>query len=127
MHNREHVVLIRPADNGLVLHTLFYEDELHAANKTNAPKVKFSANELDMAKSLVKQLTAPFKPDEFNDTYRDNVERLIEQKRKGQKMTIVKQPKKAPVIDLMEALKESLKSAPSSRAGKKRSARSKAA
>jgi len=127
MHNREHVVLIRPADNGLVLHTLFYEDELHAANKTNAPKVKFSANELDMAKSLVKQLTAPFKPDEFNDTYRDNVERLIEQKRKGQKMTIVKQPKKASVIDLMEALKESLKSAPSSRAGKKRSARSKAA
>ena len=53
MHNREHVVLIRPADGGLVLHTLYYEDELHKANKAEAPKTKFSAKELDMAKSLV--------------------------------------------------------------------------
>ena len=48
--------------------------------------------------------------DDFKDAYRENVERLIEQKRKGQKITIVKQPRKAPVIDLMEALKRSLKS-----------------
>jgi len=112
MHNREHVVLIRPADGGLVLHTLYYEDELHKGNKAEAPKTKFSGKELDMAKSLVQHLTAKFKPGEFHDTYRENVERLIEEKKKGEKITTVKQPRRAPVIDLMEALKRSLQSKP---------------
>jgi DNA end-binding protein Ku len=111
MHNREHVVLIRPANGGLVLHTLYYPDELHKANRAETPKAKYTAKELELAKSLVEQLAAPFKPNEFEDTYRANVERLIEQKKKGQKVTAVRQPAKAPVIDLMEALKRSLKSA----------------
>jgi DNA end-binding protein Ku len=44
------------------------------------------------------------------DTYRENVERLIEEKKKGEKITTVKQPRKAPVTDLMDALKKSLQS-----------------
>jgi|HubBroStandDraft_5_1064220.scaffolds.fasta_scaffold147572_2 DNA end-binding protein Ku len=112
MHNREHVVLIRPSDGGLVLHTLYYPDELHKTNRSEVPKTKYTAKELELAKSLVNHLTAPFKPQEFKDTYRENVERLIEQKSKGQKITTVKQPRKAPVVDLMEALKRSLKSVP---------------
>jgi DNA end-binding protein Ku len=112
MHNREHVVLIRPSEGGLVLHTLYYENELHERNKAETPKTKFSAKELDMAKSLVQHLTAKYKPGEFHDTYRDNVERLVEEKTKGEKITTVKQPRKAPVIDLMEALKKSLQSKP---------------
>jgi DNA end-binding protein Ku len=111
MHNREHVVLIRPSEGGLVLHTLYYPDELHKTNRSEVPKAKYTAKELELAKSLVNHLTAPFKPREFKDTYRENVERLIEEKRKGQKITTVKQPRKAPVVDLMEALKRSLKSA----------------
>jgi DNA end-binding protein Ku len=114
MHNREHVVLIRPAGGGLVLHTLYYDDELHKSNKAEAPATKFSAKELDMAKSLVQHLTAKFKPGEFQDTYRENVERLIEEKKKGEKITTIKQPRKAPVIDLMEALRKSLRSKPHS-------------
>jgi len=109
MHSREHVVIIRPSDNGLVLHTLYYADELHQAHKASAPKTKFNAKELDLAKSLVSHLDAPFKPQEFHDTYRENVERLIAEKKKGKKITTVTQPRKAPVIDLMEALKQSLK------------------
>jgi DNA end-binding protein Ku len=110
MHNREHVVLIRPGNNGLILHTLYYSDELHKANRTETPKAPYSAKELSLATSLVKQLRAPFKPQEFTDTYRTNVERLIAQKRKGQKVTTVEQPRKAPVIDLVEALQRSLAS-----------------
>jgi DNA end-binding protein Ku len=109
MHNREHVVLIRPAEGGLVLHTLYYPDELHKANKQDAPKTAFSGKELELAKSLIGQLTAPFKPSQFHDTYRENVERLIEEKKRGKKITTVKAPRKAPVVDLMEALKRSLK------------------
>ena len=108
MHNREHIVLIRPSDGGLILHTLYYPDELHKANRSETPKAKYTAKELELAKSLVSHLTAPFKPQEFKDKYRENVERLIKQKQKGQKITMVEQPRKAPVIDLMEALKRSL-------------------
>ena len=111
MHNREHVVLIRPSTEGSrVQHTLFYPYELHKANRSEPPKTKYSAKELELARSLVSHLKAPFKPQEFRDEYRENVERLIEQKRKGQKVTQIEQPRKAPVIDLMEALKCSLKS-----------------
>lgn len=125
MHNREHVVLIRPADKGLVAHTLYYADELHAANKGARPKEKYSAKELDLAKNLIDQLSAPFHPEQFHDTYRENVERLIEQKQKGEKITAVKQPRRAPVVDLMDALKRSLKESsaakekPRSNAGRK--------
>ena len=108
MHQREHVVLIRPVDNGLVLHTLYYPDELHTANKHTVPNVKNPVKELALAKSLVGHLTAPFKPEKFFDSYRRNVEKLIAQKSKGQRITAVPQTKRAPVIDLMEALKHSL-------------------
>lgn len=110
MHNREHIVLLRPSENGFVLHTLYYPDELHKTNRGESPKAKFSAQELTLAKSLVDQLTAPFKPQEFKDTYRENVERLIAEKKKGRKITAVKQPAQPHVVDLMEALKRSLKS-----------------
>lgn len=133
MHNREHIVLIRPSNGGLILHTLYYADELHKANKSEAPKAKYTAKELELAKSLVTHLTAPFKPGEFRDTYRENVERLIRQKQKGRKITPVEQPRKAPVIDLMEALKRSLsagkpaKSAPRTARARKTAGRHRAA
>ena len=108
MHNREHIVLIRPSEGALILHTLFYPDELHSTNKSEAPKAKYTAKELELAKSLIGHLKAAFKPNEFEDTYRENVERLIREKQKGKEITTVPQPRKAPVIDLMEALKRSL-------------------
>lgn len=108
MHTREHIVLIRPSEFGLVLHTLYYPDELHEANRSAGGKSKYSAKELDLAKTLVTHLKAPFKPEQYKDTYRENVERLIEQKRKGQKITLVKQPREKPVTDILEALKRSL-------------------
>jgi DNA end-binding protein Ku len=123
MHNREHVVLIRPAEGGLVLHTLFYEGELHKANRAEAPKTKFTGKELDLAKTLIEHLTGKLKLSEFHDTYSENVERLIAEKKKGAKITTVKQPRVAPVIDLMEALKKSLKAGGSARSSAKKSAR----
>ncbi len=129
MHGREHAVLIRAAKNGLLLHTLFYPNELRAANQpVIKPGKKASAKELSLAKSLIQHLAGPFKPEELHDSYRENVERLIEQKRKGQKITTVQRTRKAPVIDLMEALKRSLESgagkaskahSPASRASRK--------
>jgi DNA end-binding protein Ku len=127
MHNREHIVLIRPSEDGLLLHTLYYPNELHKANKSEAPKASYSAKELELATSLIGRLAAPFKPAQFHDTYRENVEQLIEKKSKGQKITPVRQPRKAPVVDLMEALQRSLKSAGAAKPARDRSRRSAAA
>jgi DNA end-binding protein Ku len=123
MHNREHVVLIRPGEDGLLLHTLYYADELNSANHAEPARAKFTAKELDLAKNLVSQMAAAFRPEGFHDAYRENVERLIEQKKKGQKVTTVSQPRKAPVIDLMEALKRSLKSGSSQPSSPKKPAK----
>ena len=111
MHGREHIVLIRPRGETMVLHTLFYPSELHEANRVAPKSTKLPAKETELAKSLVQHLAAPFKPSTFHDTYRENVERLIRQKQKGQKISVVAKPKKAPVIDMMEALKQSLAAA----------------
>jgi DNA end-binding protein Ku len=78
-------------------------------HKNAAPKDKFTAKELDMASILIRQLTTPFRPEQFHDTYRENVERRVKEKQKGKKITTISQP--TPVIDLMEALQRSLKSA----------------
>jgi DNA end-binding protein Ku len=121
MHNREHIVLIRATDGGLLLHTLYYPAELQQAHRSEVPKTKYSAKELELAKSLVSYLKAPFKPEEFKDSYRENVERLIEEKRKGQQITIVKRQRQAPLMDLTEALKRSLESSRASGVSRGRS------
>ena len=112
MHGREHVVIIRSSQDQLLLHTLYYANELHEANKPSVPaKANATRKELELATQLIEHLAGPFKPEEFHDTYRENVEKLIEQKKKGQKITTTEhQPRRAPVVDLMEALKKSLKS-----------------
>jgi DNA end-binding protein Ku len=135
MHGREHIVILRPTDHGIVLHTMYFVDELHKANETApASDTAFDKKELDMAKKLVEALAGSFEPEKYHDEYRSNVEQLIEQKRKGQKVTPITQPKSAPVLDLMQALQQSLKrqgaasaksgAAPSASAGKTKPAAS---
>jgi DNA end-binding protein Ku len=115
MHGREHVVLIRPAEDGLVLHTLFYPAELQKEHQQRV-SAKVDRKELDLAKNLIKQLAAPFVPTEFHDEYRESVQTLIRQKQKGEKISVVERPRKAEVIDLMDALKRSLKASPTTKA-----------
>ena len=108
MHMRENVAIIRPGEDGLLLHTLYYPDELHAGKRPEPVKASFSKQELALAKQLVEQLSGPFKPKGFHDEYRKNVEELVERKRNGQKVQAIDQPKNTKVVDLMEALKKSI-------------------
>lgn len=109
MHSREHIVVLRPREKGMMLHTMYFVEELHKSNEVAVPKpAKVEKKEIDMAKKLIETLAAPFKPEAFKDEYKQNVEALIAKKRKGQKVTPIKQPKAAPVIDLMQALQASL-------------------
>jgi DNA end-binding protein Ku len=93
----------------LILHTMYFMNELHGANKAAGPKnTSFAAKEMNLAKRLIDTLASPFKPEHYEDEYRKNVERLIEQKRKGRDFTPVSQPRPAPVVDILDALKRSL-------------------
>ncbi|MDQ2776200.1 MAG: Ku protein [Acidobacteriota bacterium] len=113
MHGREHIVVLRPTEHGIVLHTMYFVDELNKGNEVDVAKpAKFDSKELEMAKKLIETLASPFKPEVYSDEYKKNVEHLIEKKRKGQKVTPIRQPKTAPVLDLMQALQKSLARTP---------------
>jgi DNA end-binding protein Ku len=107
MHNREHIVVIRPDGNELMLHTMFFADEIQQVEvKTGSQK--FSAQELKLAGQLIDTLSGQFDPKKFHDEYQTNLERLIEQKQKGEKVTVSKSEKPAPVSNILDALRKSL-------------------
>lgn len=108
MHNREHIVILRPGQKGILLHTMYYADEIRQVDefRTNTDLVK--PKELEMAKMLIDTLAADFEPEKYHDTYRDNLMKMIEAKKEGEKVVETPEPHVAPVIDIMEALKRSL-------------------
>ena len=108
MHQREHIVIIRPGSKGMTLHTMFYTNEIRAAESVPTDKVEVKDQEKKLALQLINSLAAPFEPQKYRDEYSENVRGMIDAKLKGQEVTEVAQPHLAPVIDLMEALKKSL-------------------
>jgi len=108
MHQREHIVIIRPSAKGMTLHTMFYSNEIRAAEAVPTDKVEVKEPEKKLALQLIESLAAPFEPQKYRDEYQENVRAMIAAKLKGQQVTEVAQPHMAPVIDLMEALKKSL-------------------
>jgi DNA end-binding protein Ku len=109
MYSRENIVIIRAQKNGLTLHTMFYPNEIRqAADNGITDKSEVKEQERVLAKQLIENLAANFKPEKYHDTYQENLRTLIEAKAKGQKITAVPGVSKTPVVDLMEALKKSL-------------------
>ncbi len=108
MHQREHIVIIRPGSKGMTLHTMFYSNEIRAAESVVTDKVELKDQEKKLAQQLIESLAAPFDPQKYRDEYMENVKGMIAAKLKGQEVTQAAQPHMAPVIDLMEALKKSL-------------------
>ncbi len=108
MRQREYTVLIRCGPRGLMLHTMFYADELRQEQAFRAEPRLVSDRELELAKNLIENLSAPFEPNKYKDTYRERMEEFIQARIKGKKIAIPPAAKAAPVIDIMEALKKSL-------------------
>jgi DNA end-binding protein Ku len=109
MHQNEYLVIVRPRENGLTLHTLYYPGELHQLSEYGQPpQLEIRPQEVELAKRLVENLAAPFQPEQFHDEYQKKVLELIEAKREGRKVEAPKLAKVAPVVDLMEALERSL-------------------
>ena len=108
MHNREHIIILRPGAKGILSHTMYYADEIRQVDEFRTDTSLVKDKELDLAKMLISSLEADFEPQKYKDTYRENLQKMIEAKIEGRKVVETPETKVAPVIDIMEALKRSL-------------------
>lgn len=108
MHNREHIVIVRPSNQGLTLHTMYYEDEIRKTESFRTDTSLVKEKEIGLALMLVESLAAPFEPGKYHDTYRSNLRAMIEAKVQGQEVVAPVEAQQTKVIDIMEALKASL-------------------
>lgn len=111
MRGKESLVLIRPGGPGLMLHTLYYHDEIRDASEVDTGTAgKPRDTERKLALRLVEELSHDaFRPEKYKDEYRARVLEVVKRKAKGKAVAIgAPRPPKGKVIDLMEALRQSL-------------------
>jgi DNA end-binding protein Ku len=109
MHQREYTIFIRARNNGLTLHTMYYQNEIATVEGYGQlPDIKLRPEEVKLADQLVENLSAPFKPEEYKDEFQERLNELIQAKLKGKSVAPAPKKGKAPVIDMMEALKKSV-------------------
>ena len=109
MHQREYTVFLRPRKHGLTLHTMFYSNEIAAvAEYGKYADTKLNPQEVKLAEQLVQSLDADFNPKEYRDEFQERLNALIEAKLKGRSIAVAPETPRAPVIDIMQALKQSL-------------------
>lgn len=128
LRSKQHLVIMRPIESGLGISTLYFADEVVPMEDIpGIPKAaKPAKQELDMAVRLIDSMSRPFDPENYKDTYRDEVMAMIKQKAKGIKPAKPKATKpEAKVIDLVSALQASLgeKSKPAAKPKKKAAAK----
>ncbi len=107
---KEQLVMLRPYKGGLVMHQVYYADEVRSMDDVEySTNVPFKDVEQDLADKLIAQLSAEkFSPEKYHDEYRDRVRAAVEQKAAGIEVTAPVEQPQAQIIDLFEALKRSL-------------------
>jgi DNA end-binding protein Ku len=110
MHNREHIVIFRPGPQGLMMHTMYYANEVRKVDEFRTDTTLVKDKEVELARMLVESLAATFEPEKYHDTYRDNLQSMIDAKIKGKEVVTPPSREPAKIIDIMEALKQSLAS-----------------
>ena len=116
IRTRQHIAVLYPRDNVLVLNTLRYANELRPAKELDVPRdlkeAKVQPDEIKMAERLIDDMSMKWKPEDYHDTYRDDLLKLIEEKASGNAKTSPKKraPREAEVIDFAALLEKSLAS-----------------
>jgi DNA end-binding protein Ku len=116
LRGKEHLAVVRALGDVMALQTLFFADEIRDTDTVLGPsqaKADFDDKELTIAKQFIEALGVEWNPEDYHDTYRERVEKLLQSKRKGGSV-ITEEDAPAPstnVIDLMDALKRSVKAA----------------
>jgi DNA end-binding protein Ku len=109
LHNREHIGILKTHGPAIVLNQLRYDSEIIKPKELTIPEEHASTKEVTMALKLIDQLTTHFKPSQYHDTYREELEEIIAEKAKGHKPRPKgKEPKITEVHDIMALLRESL-------------------
>ena len=117
---REHLCCLRPFNETIILHTMYYHDEVRNTKGLVLPQeqAKLTPEELSMATTLIETMAKEFKPEEYKDEYRLALEEIIQAKIRGEEITApVVSPSK--VTDLMSALRASIEAAKKSAAEEK--------
>ena len=112
LKDKEQLVALRAYQRGLVMHQLKYLDEIRPMDEIGGldSSQKIDPKELSLGKTLVENLTTEkFDPGQYSDSYAKELEKLIEAKSKGQKVTVKEEEKLEETTDILEALKASLK------------------
>jgi DNA end-binding protein Ku len=111
MRGKENLVLIRPAKDGLMLHGMYFADEVRDFGEVDkGVDARLKPGELELAQRLVTELTnEAFEPEKYSDEYKGRLLEVVESKVEGKEVTsLAPQAQRTQVIDLMEALKQSL-------------------
>ena len=109
LREKEHLCTLRFKDDVFVLETMFWPDEIRATEFEIFDKdVKIRPQEIEMARSLIDNLTQEFHPEEFKDEYREALLRIVEKKIAGEEIEVIPEAEPTKVVDLMEALKASV-------------------
>jgi len=118
MRTKQYLVALRPVDDVLALSTLYFADEIRDRKDLDVPgKVKIADREMDIAMKLIDSLTSPWEPERYEDTYRQEVLKLVKAKAKGKEIVVEKGEAPAPVTDLLAALEASVAEARQKRTG----------
>jgi DNA end-binding protein Ku len=111
MHQRDYTVFLRPYQHGLVLHTMYFANEIRQLPEYGVVEAfNLKPQEIKLTEQLIGTLTEPFKPQQYHNQFQERLKKLIEAKRQGKSIEIGSEPRRAPVIDMMTALKKSLAS-----------------
>jgi DNA end-binding protein Ku len=108
---RQHIVMIRPVDGGLVMQQLLYKSEVRSIDDVDIPKMDVSDAELKLAKQLIDaQASSAFDAGQYKDEVAARIEAAVQRKVEGHEITMTEEPATSTgqVIDLMEALRASL-------------------
>jgi DNA end-binding protein Ku len=117
MRSKQYVAIMRPRDGHLVLSMLVYEDEINPASQIpefeQLDDVEVTERELTMAQQLIESLSAEWQPEQFHDSYRDELLDLIHAKDAGEERVVaaLESPSDDTVVDLMAALEASVAAA----------------
>jgi DNA end-binding protein Ku len=111
---RQYLAGVKPEDGALVLELMHFADELADTGKLHLPKkVEVGKREMNMAKSLIDNMSSKWDPEKYRDDYREALKEEIEEKVEAGGKEIEAKPKKAPkptkLIDLVSVLQKSLK------------------
>jgi DNA end-binding protein Ku len=110
MHRRDQTMILRPGKDGLIGHTLFYEDEVRQENAFYADPSLVVATEMELAEKLVGALATTFDPGKFKDKFRERLQHAISAKVEAHRPLPEQSGSNGkPVVDIMEALQASLK------------------